>query len=160
MHALLRLLQQDARTSHEDLAAQLDLSAQEVAAQIDALERDGTILSYRAVVDPEKVAGATVQAVIEVRITPEREGGFDRLADRIAKFDQVQACYLMSGGYDLLVFVEAASLRDVAAFVTEKLSPLGGVIATSTHFRLKTYKEHGVMLTGADPGNAKLAVSP
>ncbi len=98
-------------------------------------------------------------AVIEVKITPEREGGFDRMADRIAKFDQVQSCYLMSGGYDLLVVISGRSLREVASFVSEKLSPLAGVIATATHFRLKTYKENGVLLSpGAAP--ERLAVTP
>jgi DNA-binding Lrp family transcriptional regulator len=81
--------------------------------------------------------------VIEVKITPEREGGFDRIASRIAKFEEVQTCYLMSGGYDLLVVVEAESLRGVASFVAEKLSTIDAVQSTSTHFRLKTYKENG-----------------
>ncbi len=160
MHPLLLLLQRDARTTHEDLAAQLGVPKEEVVAQIAAHEADGTILGYRAVLDPEKVASGNVQAVIEVRLTPEREGGFDRLAERIAKFDQVQACYLMSGGYDLLVFIEGPSLREIATFVTEKLSPLGGILSTATHFRLKTYKEHGVMLSGVPAPGGPLAVSP
>ena len=154
------LLQRDARTPHPDLAAQLDTTVEDIAQRIAAFERDGTILSYRAVIDPEKIAADLVQAVIEVRLTPEREGGFDRMAERIAKFDQVQACYLMSGGYDLLVFIEARTLREVAAFVTEKLSPLGGVISTATRFRLKTYKENGAMLTESGHGTAKLSVAP
>jgi DNA-binding Lrp family transcriptional regulator len=160
MDNLLMLLQRDARTSHADLAAQLDTTVEDIAQRIAAYERDGTILSYRAVIDPEKIATGIVQAVSEVRLTPERAGGFDRVAERIAKFDQVQACYLMSGGYDLLVFVEAKTLREVAAFVTEKLSPLGGITATATRFRLKTYKENGAMLTESGHGAAKLSVAP
>lgn len=160
MDSLLALLHRDARTSHADLAAQLNLTVENVEERIAAFEKDGTILGYRAVIDPEKVAGGTVQAVIEVRLTPEREGGFDRVAKRIAKFDQVQACYLMSGSYDLLIFIEAKTLREVAMFVTEKLSPLGGINATATHFRLKAYKESGVLLAEASDGAAKLPVAP
>jgi DNA-binding Lrp family transcriptional regulator len=160
MDPLLLLLQRDARASHADLAAQLDTTAAGIAERIAAYERDGTILGYRAVLDPEKTASDLVQAVIEVRLTPEREGGFDRVAERIAKFDQVQACYLMSGSYDLLIFIEAKTLREVAMFVTEKLSPLGGILSTATHFRLKTYKENGVMLTESNQRSTKLPVAP
>ena len=160
MDTLLLLLQRDARAPHVDLAAQLGTTVEDIAQRIAAYERDGTILSYRAVIDAEKIANGIVQAVIEVRLTPEREGGFDRVAERIAKFDQVQACYLMSGGYDLLVFIEAKTLREVAAFVTEKLSPLGGILSTATRFRLKTYKENGAMLTESGHGAGKLSVAP
>lgn len=160
MDPLLALLTRDARSSTEDIAAQLDLTPAEVDARIAKLEADGVVLGYRAVIDSEKVADAGVQAVIEVRLTPEREGGFDRIAERVAKFDQVQACYLMSGGYDLIVFIEARTLREIAAFVAEKLSPLGGVQSTSTHFRLKTYKEHGILLGQGGAAGGQLAVSP
>jgi DNA-binding Lrp family transcriptional regulator len=160
MDPLLQLLQRDARTPHADLAAQLDTTVAGVVERIAAYEKDGTILGYRAVVDPEKTAEGNVQAVIEVRLTPEREGGFDRVAERIAKFDQVQACYLMSGSSDLLIFIEAKTLRDVAMFVTEKLSPLGGIISTATRFRLKAYKENGILLTESGQGTAKLSVAP
>jgi len=105
------------------------------------------------------VANNAVEAVIEVRITPERAAGFDRLAHRIAKFDQVQSCYLMSGGYDLLVVVRGDNLQEVARFVAEKLGTIKGVISTATHFRLKAYKENGVLLFHeAKP--QRLAVSP
>jgi len=158
--SLLQLLQRDARTSHADLAAQLGATVEEIEQRVAAFEKDGTILGYRAVLDPERLAGGTVQAVIEVRLTPERDGGFDRVAERIAKFDQVQACYLMSGSYDLLIFIEAKTLGEVAMFVTEKLSPLGGINATSTHFRLKAYKESGILLATPGHGPAKLPVTP
>ena len=98
-------------------------------------------------------------AVIEVKITPERGGGFDRLAERIAKFSEVQSCYLMSGGYDLLVIVEGATLQEVATFIAEKLSTIKGVISTATRFRLKAYKENGVD-ADAGSGPERLAVSP
>ena len=159
MDPLLILLQHDALASRADLAAQLDLTPEEVNRRIAAYEADGTIRGYHTIIDAEKVGDQLVTAVIEVKITPEREGGFDRLADRIAKFEQVQSCYLMSGGYDLMVVVEGRNLREVASFVSEKLSPLGGVIATATHFRLKTYKENGQLHTAVD-APARLAVSP
>ena len=159
MDPLLTLLQQNALASHADLGAQLNLSPDEVSRRVAAYEADGTILAYQTLIDGEKLGDQLVTAVIEVKITPEREGGFDRMADRISKFREVRSCHLMSGGYDLLVFVEGGSLREVASFVSEKLSPLGGVISTATHFRLKTYKENGVLLSGPEQAE-RLAVAP
>jgi DNA-binding Lrp family transcriptional regulator len=159
METLLRLLQQDATVSREDLARQLNLSLEEVQARIAALEKDGVIRGYQAIVDRERLDQNTVTAFIVVRITPERGGGFDRTAQRIAKFDQVVSCYLISGGYDLLVVVQGGSLREVASFVSEKLSTIESVISTATHFRLKAYKENGALLTNEAP-EERLPVSP
>jgi DNA-binding Lrp family transcriptional regulator len=159
METLLRLLQQDANTSREDLARLLNLSVEETNARIAALEKEGVIRGYQAIVDRERLDKNTVTAFIEVRITPERGGGFDRIAHRIAKFDQVVSCYLISGGYDLLVVVEGGSLREVASFVSEKLSTIESVISTATHFRLKTYKENGALFTSDVPQD-RLPVSP
>jgi DNA-binding Lrp family transcriptional regulator len=159
METLLRLLQQDANTSREDLARLLNLSVEETNARIAALEKEGVIRGYQAIVDRERLDKNTVTAFIEVRITPERGGGFDRIAHRIAKFDQVVSCYLISGGYDLLVVVEGGSLREVASFVSEKLSTIESVISTATHFRLKTYKENGALFTSDLPED-RLPVSP
>jgi DNA-binding Lrp family transcriptional regulator len=159
METLLRILQQDATVSREDLARQLNLSLEEVQARIAALEKDGVIRGYQAIVDRERLDQNTVTAFIEVRITPERGGGFDRTAQRIAKFDQVVSCYLISGGYDLLVVVQGGSLREVASFVSEKLSTIESVISTATHFRLKAYKENGALLTNEAP-EERLPVSP
>lgn len=159
METLLRLLQQDAHTPREDLARLLHLSVEETNARIAALEKEGVIRGYQAIVDRERLDKNTVTAFIEVRITPERGGGFDRIAHRIAKFDQVVSCYLISGGYDLIVVVEGGSLREVASFVSEKLSTIESVISTATHFRLKTYKENGALLTSDLPED-RLPVSP
>ena len=159
MDTLLKLLRDDASLNPVQLAAMLNLSEAEVAAKIKALEADGTILGYRTVLNEEKLADDVVRAVIEVKITPERGGGFDRLAERIAKYDEVKTCYLMSGGYDLLVILEGDNLRALATFVAEKLSTLQGVISTSTHFMLKTYKEQGVLM-GHAQAEERLAVSP
>jgi len=159
MDALLDLLTKDSRLSPEDLAARLNLTAAEVKSKTAAWEVDGTILGYQAVVDPEKTANAGVTAMIEVRLTPERGGGFDRLAERVAKFDQVATCWLMSGGYDLAVVVQAASLQEVARFVAEKLSTLGGVLSTVTHFQLKIYKQNG-FLSAPVPDGTRLPITP
>ena len=143
MDPLIQLLQINSNRSTHELAQILGLTEDEVIARMQAAEADGTILGYNAVVDRHKAGHRGVMALIEVRITPEREGGFDRLARRIAKFDQVRECFLMSGGYDLAVIVEGKDLLDVANFVAEKLSTLGGVLSTATHFQLKAYKQSG-----------------
>jgi DNA-binding Lrp family transcriptional regulator len=156
---LLQLLRRKARFSNQDLADLLSLSPAEVASRIAAWEGAHTILGYHAVVDPEALGDTSVSAFIEVKVTPERGGGFDRLAMRVARFDQVVSCYLASGGYDLMVVVEGSDLREVARFVSEKLSSLDGVISTATHFRLKTYKENGFLFE-KDAASERLAVSP
>src|SRR5205085_12378207 len=115
--------------------------------KLKAYGADQIILGSRTIINEEKLGLEIVRAVIEVKITPEREGGFNRLAERIAKYREVRSCYLMSGAYDLLVEVQGASLREVATFVSEKLATLQGVISTATHFVLKPYKELGVLMT-------------
>lgn len=137
----------------------LNVSEAEVTRKIKAYEADNVILGYRTILNEEKLGVEMVRAVIEVKITPERGGGFDRLAERIAKYNEVNSCYLMSGGYDLLVFVEGNNLREVATFVSEKLATIQGVISTATHFMLKPYKEQGVLM-GREHNDERLAVSP
>ncbi len=145
MEAILTLLQKNARISTAEIADRLDLDEDTVNEKIRELETSGTILGYHTVIDRERSGDTKVSALIEVKLTPEREGGFDRLAERIAKFDQVISCYLMSGGYDLVVIVEGVDLNEVARFVSEKLSTIEGVLATSTHFQLKIYKQSGFL---------------
>ncbi|MEM1084686.1 MAG: Lrp/AsnC family transcriptional regulator [Verrucomicrobiota bacterium] len=156
---LLQLLRQKARHTHQELAEALSMSEDEVRSRINAWEKNGTIAGYQAVVDPARAGDEDVSAFIEVKLTPERGGGFDRLALRIARFDQVTSCYLASGGYDLMVVVEGGDLREVARFVSEKLSTMDGVLSTATHFRLKTYKENGFLFEGQE-GPERLAVAP
>ncbi len=157
---LLQLLRRKARITDQELADILALDKDAVAVRVAAWESDGTILGYHAVINPEASGeDDSVSAFIEVRLTPERGGGFDRLAMRIARFDQVVSCYLASGGYDLMVVVEGNDLRDVARFVSERLSSLDGVLSTATHFRLKTYKENGFVFERATE-TERLAVSP
>ncbi len=157
--ALLELLRHKARHTHEELAEILAMSSADVATKIAAWEKQGTILGYHAVVHPERSGDLDVLAFIEVKVTPERGGGFDRLAMRIARFDQVVSCYLASGGYDLMVVVQGSDLREVARFVSERLSTLDGVISTATHFQLKTYKENGFLFEGESTAE-RLSVSP
>ena len=159
MQPLLKLLKENAALSTRDLASMLDLSEEEVAAQIQALLANNTIVGYQAILNEEAVPDGAVRAVIEVKLTPERGGGFDRLAERICKYNEVSSCYLMSGGYDLLVILQGRGLQEVATFVAEKLATIQGVISTSTHFLLKRYKENGVSMARAE-SNERLPVSP
>ena len=159
MDPVLKLLQDNAKWAPPQLSAMLNLPEADVASKIKAYEHDQTILGYRTVLNEEKLGLDKVRAVIEVRITPERGGGFDRLAERIAKYDEVKCCYLMSGAYDLLVMVEGKNLRDVASFVSEKLATIQGVISTATHFMLKPYKEQGFLMA-MEQNEERLAVTP
>ena len=159
MDELLKLLRDDASLTAAQIASRLNLVEAEVETQIKNLESNGVILGYRTVINEEKLEVDIVRAVIEVKTTPEREGGFDRLATRIARFDEVRSCYLMSGGYDLMVVVEGTDLKAVSAFVSEKLATIQGVISTVTHFMLKPYKEQGVLM-GGEFSDEKMVVSP
>ena len=159
MEPLLKLLRDNAALKPDQLAAMLNQPEHEVSARIKSYEQEHIILGYRTILNEEKLGMESVRAVIEVKITPERGGGFDRLAERIAKYPEVHSCHLMSGGYDLLVIVEGSSLRQVATFVSEKLATIHGVISTSTHFMLKPYKEQGVLMK-QDLNEERLAVAP
>ena len=159
MDELLKLLREDASLTPAQIGGRLNLPEAEVEARIKEHESNGVILGYRTLINEEKLNVELVRAVIEVKITPEREGGFDRLATRIARFDEVHSCHLMSGGFDLLVVVEGSDLKAVSSFVSEKLATIQGVISTVTHFMLKPYKEQGVLMAG-EFSDEKLAVSP
>jgi len=159
MDALLKLLRENAALSTGDLAAVLELSEDKIRDRIHQAQADGDILGYQAILSDEATGRDKVQAVIEVKLTPERGGGFDRLADRISKYDEVKSCYLMSGSYDVLVIIDGNSLHKVASFVAEKLATIQGITSTATHFLLKRYKENGVMIGGAEEVE-RLAVSP
>ena len=159
MDSLLKLLRENAALSTEDLSGMLSLSEEEVRTKIRQAQADGIILGYQAILGDDASEDNGVQAVIEVNLTPERDGGFNRLAHRIAKYDEVSSRYLMSGSYDILVIVDGSNLRQVASFVSEKLATIQGVTSTATHFLLKRYKENGVMIGGEEEAD-KLAVSP
>ena len=147
MEEILELLRQNARLSVKDIAAMTKKTEAEVAAIIKKLEDDGVILKYAAIVNPEKSGESRdkVRAEIQLQVTPEREHGFDALADRIYRFPQVKSLFLMSGGYDFKVIIEGDSLQEVAFFVSSKLATLEGVRSTKTCFILKTYKENDIV---------------
>jgi DNA-binding Lrp family transcriptional regulator len=159
MDELLRILQGNALESHENIARMLGLPPAEVKQRIADYEKRGVIRGYQAILNEDQLELDKVTAVIEVKVTPQREGGFDTIAERIGRFPEVRSAYLMSGTYDVLLFVEGRNLREVAAFVSERLSPLDGVLSTSTHFMLKTYKRLGVLM---ESGHAeeRLSVAP
>ena len=160
MKPIIKLLLEGGSLNPAQMAQVLNLSEAEVNRQLDELKAQRMLLGFRPVLNLAHEDSGVVRAVIEVRITPERGGGFNRLAERISKFDEVESCYLMSGGYDLLVFVNGASLQKVAAFVSEKLSTIEGVLSTATHFMLRSYKEHGFLLGGKVEETERLKVAP
>ena len=159
MDPLLKLLHENAALKPAQLAVMLNATEADVAARIRAYEASETILGYRAVLNEEKLDRDIVRAVIEVKITPERGGGFDRLAERIAKYTEVESCYLMSGGYDLMVVEKGTNLREVATFVSEKLATIHGVVSTATHFMLKAYKQQDILMK-REVNEERLAVTP
>ena len=159
MDELLNILKKNALETPANLAKMLDKTEAYVREKIAEYEESGIIKGYQAVVNQDKLNLQNVDAVIEVKITPEREGGFNRVAERISGFPEVESLYLMSGSYDLLVFIKGDSLHQVATFVSDKLATIEGVLSTSTHFRLKTFKEQGVLM-GAAEEHERLAVSP
>ena len=159
MKPLLQLLRKNARESTADLAGMLGATPADVQAEIAEYERQGVIRGYRAVINETLADAGDVRAAIELRIRPERSGGFDRIAQRIGQFPQVEALFLMSGGYDLLLFVRGRNLQEVASFVSSELAALDGVLGTATHFMLKTYKDQGTLMETAQHDD-RLQVAP
>lgn len=156
---VLDLLREDCRLPLEKLAVMLGVSTEEVAETIDSLERRRVILHYAPTINWDLTDRERVEAMIQVSVTPQRDMGFDAMARRIYRFEEVKSVYLMSGGYDLLVLVEAKSLKELALFVSSKLSTLEMVTGTQTSFVLKRYKEEGVIFDGSQSDN-RLVVSP
>ena len=159
MNELLNLLKQNALESPENLAKMLGITVDEVKQQIAAYEKEGVIRAYQAIVNEEKLDASLVTTVIEVKVTPESEGGFDRVADRISRFPEVESVYLMSGTFDLLLFIKGRTMHEAAGFVSEKLATMKGVTSTATHFMMKTYKQNGILMHTKDE-NERLKVSP
>lgn len=158
MH-ILEILSDDARISAEQIAVMTGYDVDEVRRAIARLEKDRVLVKYPAMINWERTDKEMVQAVIEVRVQPQRDRGFDAIAARIYQFEEVTSLYLMSGAYDLMVMVEAPTLKQLASFVSSKLSTLESVTGTATHFMLKTYKYGGVIFEGDDT-DRRLAVSP
>ncbi|MBQ9229502.1 MAG: Lrp/AsnC family transcriptional regulator [Eubacterium sp.] len=150
MDRLLYLLENNPRLSNAELAVLLGVTEEEVAEQIKLYEDTGIIKGYRAIIDKDKALAQTVTALIEIKVQPKFGHGFDNIAERIARLDEVESIYLMSGGYDLCVLVNDKSFQEVAMFVAKRLSPLEDVVSTTTHFILKRYKEQGVPFITAE----------
>ncbi len=156
---LLGLLHDDAKLTADQLSVMLDRGKSEIEQAVAELEKDGIIMGYGAVINPEALNDDKVSALIEVKITPQRDRGFDAIARTIYSFDEVKSCYLMSGAFDLMVIVEGDNIRQVAKFVSEKLSVLDNVLSCATHFILKRYKQDGNVFTGEND-DKRQAVSP
>ena len=156
---ILEILAEDARTDIDKIAVMTGKTSQEVESAIVQLEKERILLKYPAMVNWDRVREDVVQALIEVRVTPQRDEGFDAIAEKIYRFEEVKSVYLMSGAYDLLVIVEGSNIKQLAIFVGEKLSTLENVLSTATHFVLKKYKQDGVIME-KDQEDDRLQVSP
>jgi DNA-binding Lrp family transcriptional regulator len=158
-HKILRILERDARTDPKQIAVMLGLTDEEVEQRIGQAEAVGALLRHKAVVNWERAGDPFVLALIEVKVSPQRETGFDAIAERIYRFPEARSVYLVSGTYDLAVQVQGRSMQEVANFVASKLAPLEGVQSTVTHFMLRRYKEDGDVLVTHETAE-RLAVSP
>lgn len=157
---ILEILENDSRISPDQIAVMLGMDVEEVRAKIKEWEDNKMIIKYNTVINWEKLGHDTVSAIIEVKIVPTRDSGYDTVAERIYRFPEVLTVLLMSGGYDLTVLMEGKSLKEVAMFVSEKLASIEGVQSTVSHFVLKKYKMNGVILNGKEEEDKRLVVSP
>jgi DNA-binding Lrp family transcriptional regulator len=155
---ILEILRDDSRTSPAEMALMLGKSEEEVLAAIAELEDDNVIVKYHAKINWDKANDQRVEALIEVKVTPQRDRGFEEIARRIYRFDEVKSVFLMSGGYDFMVLIEGNSLKQVSFFVTQRLSTIEGVLSTATHFVLKKYKDDGVIMD--EEPDERLKVTP
>lgn len=145
MDKILNLLEEDATLTAQQLAVMLDKEEGDIKKSIEAYEKDGVILGYKTIIDWDKTDKEYVTALIEVKLTPQKDRGFDKVAEKIYNYTEVQSLYLMSGAYDLAVFIEGKTMKEVAYFVAQKLAPIDSVISTATHFVLRKYKDKGVV---------------
>ena len=144
---ILSIIEKNSRIDLKELAIILGVEEVDIVNEMELMEKEGVICGYHTLIDWEKTSAEKVNALIEVRVTPQRGNGFDSIAEKIYKYSEVHAVYLISGGYDLLVTLEGKSLKEISRFVSEKLSTLDSVLSTATHFILKKYKDHGTILT-------------
>lgn len=157
---ILEILEKNGRASIEDMAVMLGTTTDEIAAKMDEMVKNKIICGYTTLVNWEKTDREYVTAMIEVKVTPMRDQGFERIAARIYGFDEVKAVYLMSGAYDLLVMMEGKNIKEISGFISNKLSTLESVLSTATHFVLKKYKDHGVIIEKNDEEDERMIVSP
>lgn len=157
---LLSIIEKNSRIDLKELAAMLGVSEIDAANEICALEKDGVIGGYHTLINWEKTNIEKVTALIEVKVTPQRGQGFDKIAERIYSYPEVKSVYLISGGYDLMVTIEEKSLKEISNFVTDKLSTLDRVLSTATHFILKKYKDHGTIMNKANTEEEREIITP
>jgi DNA-binding Lrp family transcriptional regulator len=144
-YELLQLIEHNARLTQPELAVMLGVTEDEIEEELAKLRDEEIILGYTTVVNWDKTNRESVTALIEVRLNPQRDQGFDRIAQHLFRYPQVTSCYLMSGGFDLMLIIEDSTLREVASFISNKVAPMDGVVSTATHFILKKYKSNGVI---------------
>lgn len=159
MKEILELLENDARLTPKQMAAMLDMDEETVASAVKELEEKKVILGYFTLINWDRVGEEKVSAIIEVKITPQREVGFDAVAERIYRFPEVRSVRLMSGAYDLVVMIEGHTMKEVAHFVSHKLASIEHVLSTATHFVLKTYKHHGTIVEDGEE-DRRLVIAP
>ena len=157
---ILDIISKNSRYSPEDLAAMTGTDKETVEREIHEMEEDKIICGYPALINWDNTSDEKVTALIEVNVTPQRDMGFNKVAERIYKFEEVESVYLMSGGFDLTVLIQGKSMKEVARFVSEKLSTLEYVNSTATYFVLKKYKEHGIILEEEHDGKERMLVTP
>ena len=157
---ILLLLRRNAKLTSEEIAVYLGVSEADVRDEIANMEKEQIICGYGAFINWDRTDSEFLTALIEVKVTPSRGQGFNRIAERICRFDEVRAVYLMSGDYDLAIIVEGKSVKELSLFVSDKLSTLESILSTATHFVLKKYKDHGVIFNEQDGGDERMIVSP
>lgn len=158
--SILNLLERNSKLTAEEIALELQLPKAQVEAAIKEMEEDQVICGYTTLINWEKTNTDDVTALIEVKVTPQRGNGFDRIAERIYRFEEVQSLYLMSGGFDFMILIRGKNIKEVAFFVSDKLSPIHSVISTATHFVLKNYKDHYIVLHQDENADERMIVSP
>src|SRR5574344_1421054 len=157
---LLAIIEKNSRIGLKELAVILGVEEIDVANEIAKMEQEGVICGYHTLINWEKTDLEKVSALIEVKVTPQRGKGFDNIAERIYKYPEVKSVFLISGGFDLLVTLEEKSLKEIARFVSEKLSTVDSVLSTATHFILKKYKDHGTILTSSEKEDKREVITP
>ena len=160
MTEILKLIENDSRLTPEKIALMLDKEVGDIKNMIAKYERDGVILGYKTLIDWDKTDKEHVSALIELKITPQRDRGYDHVAQKIYNYPEVESLYLMSGSFDLTVIIEGKSMKEVSRFVTEKLSTLEYITSTATYFVLKKYKEHGLIMTDEKHDSERMLITP
>ena len=157
---ILKMLERNSKYTAAEIAAAINSTEDAVASEIKAMEDEHIICGYSAAINWDNTEEEYVTALIEVKVTPQRGDGFDKIAERIYRLDEVSAVYLMSGGFDLTIIIQGRTIKEIAFFVSDKLSPINAVISTATHFVLKKYKDHGIILEKDQPDDERMKIVP